>query len=163
MPRPLDPLKLHHSSKSLNLCSVYFLLPTPWSTWMSSRHPENMPPLITDMGFPGGPVVKNLPANTGHSVSIPESRRSSGGGNSNPLQYSRLENPMDRGAWQDTVHGVTRVLDMTEQLTLSLSSLTIWYHIVNQVPILFCVIVRLFQSLWTTLWTERDMDIALSL
>ena len=84
-----------------------------------------MPPLITDMGFPGGPVVKNLPANTGDSVSIPESQRSSGGGNSNPLQYSRLENPMDRGAWQDTVHGVTRVLDMTEQLTLSLSSLTI--------------------------------------
>ena len=60
---------------------------------MSSRHPENMPPLITDMGFPGGPVVKNLPANTGDSVSIPESQRSSGGGNSNPLQYSRLENP----------------------------------------------------------------------
>ena len=40
---------------------------------------------------------------------IPGSRRSPGGGNGNPLQYSCLENPMDRGAWQATVKGVTRV------------------------------------------------------
>ena len=40
---------------------------------------------------------------------IPGSGRSPGEGNSNPLQYSCLENPMDRGAWQATVHGVTRV------------------------------------------------------
>ena len=56
-------------------------------------------------------VVKNLPANSGDirdSGSIPESGRSSGGGNGNRLQYSCLENPMDRGAWRATVHGVTR-------------------------------------------------------
>ena len=40
---------------------------------------------------------------------IPGSRRSSGGGNGNPLQYSYLENPTDRGAWQATVHGIARV------------------------------------------------------
>ena len=55
-------------------------------------------------------VVKNLPANAGESRdtgSIPESGRSLGVGNGNPLQYSCLENSMDRGAWRATVHGVT--------------------------------------------------------
>ena len=44
-------------------------------------------------GFPGGSVVKNPPTNAGDAVLIPESGRSPGGGNGNPLQYSRLENP----------------------------------------------------------------------
>ena len=51
---------------------------------------------------------KNLPANSGaagDSGSIPRSRRSLGGGYGNPFQYSCLENPMDRGAWQPTVPG----------------------------------------------------------
>ena len=59
--------------------------------------------------FPGGAVVKNLPTNAGdarHVSSIPTSRRSPGVGNGNPLQYSCLGNPMDRGAWWATVHGV---------------------------------------------------------
>ena len=51
------------------------------------------------MGFPGGSVVKNLPANTGDAGPIPGSGRSSGGGNGNPLQYSCLENSMDSVAW----------------------------------------------------------------
>ena len=51
------------------------------------------------MGFPGGSVVKNLPANARVAVSIPGLGRSPGEGNGNPLQYSYLENPMDRGAW----------------------------------------------------------------
>ena len=56
-------------------------------------------------------VVKNLPANagnTGDSGSIPGWRRSPGGGNGNPLQYSCWENPMDRGAWWATVHEVSK-------------------------------------------------------
>ena len=56
-------------------------------------------------------VVKNLPANEGDIRdvgSIPGSGRSPGKGNGNPLQYSCLENPMDRGAWWATVHGVTK-------------------------------------------------------
>ena len=60
-------------------------------------------------GFPGSLVVKNLPANTGDAVSIPGSERSPRGGNGNPLQYSCLENPMDRGAWRATVHRVAEL------------------------------------------------------
>ena len=61
-------------------------------------------------------VVKNLPANTADlrdTGSIPGSGRSPGGGHGNPLQYSCLENPIDRRAWQVTVHGITKELDMT--------------------------------------------------
>ena len=50
------------------------------------------------MGFPGGSVVKNLPANAGDTALIPGLGRSPGGGNDYPLQYSCLENPVDRGA-----------------------------------------------------------------
>ena len=56
-------------------------------------------------------VVKNLPANAGDvrdTGLIPESGRSPGGGHGNPLQYSCLENPMDRGAWQAIVHRVPK-------------------------------------------------------
>ena len=60
------------------------------------------------MGFPGGSEIKNLPANAGDMGSIPGSGRSSGEGNDNLLQYSCLENPMDRGAWWATVHRVTK-------------------------------------------------------
>ena len=53
-------------------------------------------------------MVKNLPVNVGDVTSIPELGRSLGEGNGNPLQYSCLGNPIDRGAWQATVHGVTK-------------------------------------------------------
>ena len=62
-------------------------------------------------GFLGGSVVKNPPVNAGDirdTGSIPGSGRSAGGGHGNPLQYSCLENPMDRGAWQAAVHRVTK-------------------------------------------------------
>ena len=58
-------------------------------------------------GFPGGSVVKNLPANAGDVDLIPGSGRSPGEGNGNPLQYSCLGNP-HRGAWWATVHGVAK-------------------------------------------------------
>ena len=53
--------------------------------------------LLALMGFPGGSMVKNPPANAGDMGSIPGSGISPGGGNGNPLQYSCLGNPMDRG------------------------------------------------------------------
>ena len=62
--------------------------------------------------IPGGTVVKNPPANAGDARdtgSIPELGRSLGVRNGNPLQYSCLKNSMDRGDWQVTVHGITRV------------------------------------------------------
>ena len=64
------------------------------------------------MGFPDSSEGKESACNagdTGDEGSIPGSGRSPGGGNSNPLQYSRLKNPMDRGAWQAKVHGSQRV------------------------------------------------------
>ena len=65
-------------------------------------------------GLPGGAVVKNPPANAGDMGSIPELRSSSGEGNGNPLQYSCLENPMDKGTWWAIVHKVAKELDTTK-------------------------------------------------
>ena len=62
------------------------------------------------MGFPGSSDGKESACNAGDPGSIPGSGRSSGEGNGNPLQYSCLENPMDRGAWQVTPHGVAKSL-----------------------------------------------------
>jgi len=67
-------------------------------------------------GFPGGSVVKNPTANAGDVGLIPGLERSPGEGNGNPFQYSRLGNPMDRGAWQAIVHEVTKESDMAERL-----------------------------------------------
>ena len=53
-------------------------------------------------------MVKNLPANAEDAGSVPESGRSSGEGNGNPLQHSCLGNPMDRGTWWAIVHGVAK-------------------------------------------------------
>ena len=64
------------------------------------------------MGFPDGSVLKNPLANVEYTGLIPGSRRSPGGEHGNPLQYSCLENPMDRGAWQAIVHGVAKELDL---------------------------------------------------
>ena len=60
------------------------------------------------MGFPGGSGGKESAFNVGDPSLIPGSGRSPGGGNGNPLQYSCLENPMDRGAWWARVHGVAK-------------------------------------------------------
>ena len=60
------------------------------------------------MGFQGDTVVKNLPASEGDTSSTCGSERSPGKGNGNPLQYSCLENSMDRGVWWATVPGVTK-------------------------------------------------------
>ena len=69
------------------------------------------------MGLPGGSTVKNPPANAEESSalrSIPALGRSPGGGNGNPFQCSFLNNPMNRRAWQATVHGVTKSRTLTE-------------------------------------------------
>ena len=69
--------------------------------------------LVFFWGFPGGLDDKESACNEGDLGLIPGSGRSPGEGNGNPLQYSCLENPMDGGAWQPTVHGVAE-LDTTE-------------------------------------------------
>ena len=74
-------------------------------------------PVVTGLSDMGGGasqvalVIKKLPANAGDIRDVgstPGMGRSFGGGHGNPLQYSCLENPMDRGAWQATVHGVAK-------------------------------------------------------
>ena len=71
-------------------------------------------------GFPGGSEVKASARNAGDLGLIPGSGRSPGEDNGNPLQYSCLGNPMDRGAWWVVVRG-HKESDMTERLTLSFS------------------------------------------
>ena len=64
--------------------------------------------LILNLGFPGSSDGKELACNADELISISGSGRSPGGGNWYPLQYSCLENSMDREAWQATVHGVAK-------------------------------------------------------
>ena len=61
------------------------------------------------MSFPHSSVGKESACNAGAPGSIPGSGKSSGEGNGNPFQCSHLETPMDRGAWQVTVHGIAKV------------------------------------------------------
>ena len=73
-----------------------------------------------DMGFPGGSLVKNPPANAVDAGSTPGSGRSPGEGNCNPLQFSCLGKCTDRGAWWAAVHGVTKSPDTTWRLSTSM-------------------------------------------
>ena len=68
----------------------------------------NLMTLCSKIGFPGGSDGKESACKAGDLGSIPGSGRSPGEGNGYPVQYACLENPMDRGAWQATVHGVAR-------------------------------------------------------
>ena len=80
------------------------LIPAVWG-W------EKCPNSLRTTHIPDGSLIKNLPTNAGDagdSSLIPGLGRSPGGGNGNPLQYSCLENPIERGAWQATVHKVAR-------------------------------------------------------
>ena len=72
------------------------------------------------IGFPGSSEVKASASNAGDLGSIPGSGRSPGEGHGNPLQYSRLENPMDRGIWRAEIHGGHKESDTTERLHLTL-------------------------------------------
>ena len=78
------------------------------------------------MSFPGGSVVKNPPANAGDigdTGLIPGSGISPSERNGNSLQYSSLENLMDRGAWRATVHQVQKELNMTERLNNNINGI----------------------------------------
>ena len=70
-----------------------------WVVWDS---------LITSWGVPGGSVIKKRPANAGDTCLVLGSGRSRGGGKGNPLQYSCLENPMQRGVWWVTDHEIAK-------------------------------------------------------
>ena len=77
---------------------------------------------MTFVGFPGGLEGKASACNAGDLGSIPELGRSSGEGNGNPLQYSCLENPIDRGAWEAAVHGVAKSRTRLSNFTLTVQT-----------------------------------------
>ena len=86
-----------------------------WSQYSGSLHDlgrgsGSLQPckLMTLLDSPGGPAVKSLPPSAGDPGWIPGFGKSPGEGNGNPLQYSCLENPVDRGAWRAAVHGVAK-------------------------------------------------------
>ena len=81
------------------------------------------------MGFPGGSEVKVSACNVGDLGSIPGLGRSTGEGNGNPLQHSCLENPMDRGAWWATVHGVTESRTQLSNFTYLLMTKLMSVHL----------------------------------
>ena len=99
------------------------------------------------VGFPDGSVVKNTPTNAGDTISIPGWGRSPRRGNGNPCQYSCLGNPMDRGVWQATFHGVSKELDKTE-------------YAKYQVPSKWCPHQALPQALlWGNPRSKHDYDL----
>ena len=87
----------------LTLCTFYVVLIVKQCEYIAYsknfKFKRNLGCDFVKVGFPGGSVVKSLPANAGDADSIPGSGRSPGEGNSNPLQYSHPGNPKDRGVW----------------------------------------------------------------
>ena len=83
-------------------------------------------------GLPRWLSVKNLPANPGDARSNPGPRRSPGGGNGNPLQYSCLENLMDRGAWRATVHRVAKSRMRLKQLNFWEILIWVWTSLLQK-------------------------------
>ena len=83
-------------------------------------------------GFPGNSLDKESICNVGHASLLPGLKRSPGGGHGNPLQYSCLENPMDRGAWWATVQGVTK--SWTRLKRLSMPAMHYWVFESFSVP-----------------------------
>ena len=79
------------------------------------------------MGFPGDSDSKESACNGEDPGSIPGSGRSPGEGKGNPFQDSCLENSMDGGAWQATVHGVAKESDMTEQLSFTFTFFFLYF------------------------------------
>ena len=94
---------------------------------------------LHDLIFPGGSDGKVSACNAGDPGSIPESGRSPGERNGNPLQYSCLENPMDRGAWWAAVHGVAKSRTWLRDFTFTILVSSTHHHLIrtNCLPHLF--------------------------
>ena len=120
------------------------------------------------LGFPCGSDGKASSYNAGDLGLIPGSGRASGEGNGNPLQYSCLENPMDRGAWKATVHGVakswTQLSDFTSLSLLQKSMLIrflhtfFWSTMYTSLPIIyhFCFIKRASLDIYNAIWVQSS-------
>ena len=112
----LSPLPVPPLSQIYHVCVTWF---SPWAL-LPSNHTHSLSALIQSLGckyqsptdssegFPGGSDPKESACNAGDLGSLPEQGSSSERGHGNPLQYSCLENSMDRGAWWATLHGVVK-------------------------------------------------------
>ena len=108
----LKKARLNHHVQRLGVLNAFLFRTISIYRWVY----QEVKPL---KGFPGDSVVQNpcaIAGDAGDKGSIPESGRSPGEGNGNPLQYSCLENPMYRGPWWAAVHGFTES-DTTDQLS----------------------------------------------
>ena len=110
-----------------HFCKLLFFFPLPLRVLLHLCQIVCLWPAVRQ-GSPGGSVVKNPPTNAGDVGVIPGLGRSLGEGNGNPLQYSCLENPTDRGVWQAIVPGVTEESDTTERLSNNNKRLRIRWH-----------------------------------
>ena len=117
-----------------------------WATCPRGHKKSDMTEWLTLSYFSRGSqvalVVKNLPSNGRKcKSSIPGSGRSPGGGHRNPLQYSCLENPMDRGAWQATVHRVTKSQSQLKQRSMHAHYSQTSFHLDYSWVLHFCVLI----------------------
>ena len=106
--------------------------------------------LCSTMGFPGGSEVKASAWNAGDPGLIPGSGRSPEEGNGTPLQYSCLENPMEGGVWQATVHGVaksrTRLSDFTSLTALDIKKVLILFYFKTFYNRVKCLIITVIYT-----------------
>ena len=110
---------LKSSSRIQLLITILWFKSLTILAWIITTSLENSLLLFLTSDFPGGSDVKQPDCNEGYQGSIPGSGRSRGERNGNPLQYSCLGNPTDRGAWQTTVHGVAKSWTRLSNFTLN--------------------------------------------
>ena len=132
-PTPITPFHLYSAKQVLNgnLHSGFSSNSRGWERLFIGQ----LVPFSS--AFTGGSVLKNLPANAGVAGdvgSVPVLGRSPGEGNGKSLHYSCLENPMDRGAWQDIVHGVTKSQTRLSTHAFFLQSVLAFNHVLDMLP-----------------------------
>ena len=110
------------------------------------------------MGFPGGSDGKASACNAGDLGSTPGSGRSPGEGNGNQLQYSCLETPMDREAWQTTVHGVAK--SQTNCFTNRVTDLSTFQDCRVTICLALLDAPEQFSKVVSSLWGHKELDMA---
>ena len=126
--------------------------------WVESEKTKKSLPQVTLLGFPAGSDCKESACHAGDLGLIPGSGRypGEGNGNPNPLPYSCLENPLDRGTWWVTVHGVTK--SWTWLKRLSISTMAHWFIIYNNRLAYLCIWKKKSSELLCSLKITSEMS-----